>query len=438
MGNNIRYHRAVALLVVLLAVTMADAQPVLDKIRADRYYAATNYCVYACPDSGYRQTPAPAGKHPFYISHYGRHGSRYLSSKKAYVNPYRILTKAFKEQRLTPLGEQVRQQLADIIRDSHERWGDLSELGRTQHRDIARRMMRNYPEVFSGKAHIQARSTTVNRCALSMASALQQLLSMNPQLDIDMDASHADMWYMNFQDKLLRDSMMTRRASCALNAFSLPRTNTRRLIEMLFADTTSVGKQDDMMLMYYLMKAALAQQNTRMSGKVTLLDLFTTEDIYHYWQRENAWWYICYGPSLLNGGNEPYTQRNLLRRLIADADSCLTLERPGAQLRYGHDTIVLPLCCLLGLNGYDFQTDNLEEVESHGWWASDIIPMGANLQFVFYRASPQDDDVVFKVLLNEKEARLPLPTDIAPYYHWRDFRSFYLKKLDAYSAKLSR
>ena len=47
----------------------------LDIIRENPSFAATNYTLY--PDSiNYPMTPAPAGKHPFYISHDGRHGSR--------------------------------------------------------------------------------------------------------------------------------------------------------------------------------------------------------------------------------------------------------------------------------------------------------------------------------------------------------------------------
>jgi hypothetical protein len=64
--------------------------------------------------------------------------------------------------------------------------------------------------------------------------------------------------------------------------------------------------------------------------------------------------------------------------------------------------------------------------------ASLVFPMASNLQFVFYRSDLNDEDIVFKVLLNEREATLPIPTDMAPYYHWRDFRTFYLNKLDSY------
>ena len=58
--------------------------------------------------------------------------------------------------------------------------------------------------------------------------------------------------------------------------------------------------------------------------------------------------------------------------------------------------------------------------------------MGCNVQLVFYRRHDADRDVVFKVLLNEEEATLPLPADMAPYYRWSDFRKHYLKLLDSY------
>ncbi len=58
--------------------------------------------------------------------------------------------------------------------------------------------------------------------------------------------------------------------------------------------------------------------------------------------------------------------------------------------------------------------------------------MGGNLQLVFYRSNPQDEDVLVQVLLNENEATLPIKTDDAPYYHWNDVRDYYLKMLDEY------
>ena len=51
---------------------------------------------------------------------------------------------------------------------------------------------------------------------------------------------------------------------------------------------------------------------------------------------------------------------------------------------------------------------------------------------VHYRKDRNDTDVLVKVLLNGEEARLPIQTDCAPYYHWKDVKRYYLRKLYRY------
>ena len=435
-SKNRLFHCIMLLIAMLAGVADGYAQNAFDLISRHRHISASNFSIY--PDSVEQpMTPPPTGKHAFYISHYGRHGSRYLSNRKAYDLPYLTLSRADSLDELTPIGQDVLKELRNIIADAEDQWGDLTGIGKKQQRDIASRMMKNFPEVFSDTAFIDAHSTIVNRCILSMGSAVLQMVSENPQLRVSMSNTYRDMWYMNHQDKQLRDSMMTHQARQAFKAFAKPRDYNPRLMELLFVDSAYVEKEvDQIEFNYYLLKTALMQQNTRMSHyKSILLDLFSYEDIHQFWQKENAWWYICYGATPLNGGCQPYSQRYLLRQIIADADSIIRQDTRGATLRYGHETVVLPLTCLLGVNGFDLETDRLDELEEKGWWACLVFPMASNLQFVFYRENVHDDDVVFKLLLNEKEAALPIPTDIAPYYHWRDFREYYLRKLDAYDKK---
>ena len=182
-----------------------------------------------------------------------------------------------------------------------------------------------------------------------------------------------------------------------------------------------------------MFKLASSVQGTHLAGKYSLFkEVYTDEELYENWLQANAFWYIAYGSSPLNGGNQPFSQRNLLRKIIQEADSCIALHHPGANLRFGHETMVLPLTCLLGLNGFDQQVPDLEDLESRGWINYKVFPMAANLQIVFYRRTPKDDDVLVKILLNEHEASLPLLTDCAPYYHWRDFREYCLQKLATY------
>lgn len=434
MGNRLLGHIVMVAVMLFGVMVYGYAQPMsaFDKISNDRRFSASNYCIY--PDTILlRQTPPPAGKRPFYLSHYGRHGSRYLSNRKGYDIPYKILQKADSLGKLTPMGQSVKRQMEMIIRDSEGRWGDLSELGKQQHRGIARRMMKRFPEVFEGKARVDAKSTTVPRCILSMGSAIQGMLALNPKLQVRMDASLHDMYYMNHQDKLLRGNMMTPVTKKAYDEYCCSREHNPRLMSLLFNDSVYVKEQvDEVWLNYYLLKTALIQQNTRMGSKIDFLDLFTYEDIHQYWQKENAWWYFMYGPSLQNGGKQPYTQRYLLRQIIQEADSCIRLKKPGVQLRFGHETMVLPLTCLLELDHFGYQTLDLNELEAHGWWACLVFPMASNIQFVFYRENLFDKDVLVKVLLNEQEATLPVKSDIAPYYRWSDVRQYYLNKINSY------
>lgn len=421
------------LLSCLISITAAQGQSAMTLISSDRNLSASNYSIY--PDSIEPQlTPPPAGKRPFYISHYGRHGSRFLSNRKAYDIPYAMLCKADSADELTPVGQEAMRDLKAIIEDSEGRWGDLSGAGKRQQRRIAERMMLHFPEVFEGDAFIDAYSTIITRCVLSMGSAVLKMKSLNPQLRVTMNCSYRDMWYLNHQDHQLRDSMMTHDAKRAFDAFKAKRGRNPRLMDLLFVDTSYVRPLiNEAELNYYLLKAALIQQNTAMEAEgMRLLSLFTDEEIHSFWQQENAWWYICYGPSLLNGGNQPYTQRYLLRQIIQDTDSILRQDTHGATMRFGHETVMLPLACLMGLNGYDYKTADLESLEENGWWACLVFPMASNVQFVFYRSGPDDDEVLFKVLLNEREAILPLPESQAPYYKWRDFKEYYLRKLDNY------
>ena len=429
----------ILLAVMLLSVMPIVAQSALDVIESNPEFSASDYCIY--PDSDFEAlTPAPKGMKPFYISHYGRHGSRYLNNYKAYDFPYEVLLKADSLGKLTVEGMQAYEVARAVIEDSEDRWGDLTETGQHQQQHIAHRMIANFPEVFKGKAFIDAHSTMLTRCVLSMSDAVLQMTSERPDLQVELHASFGDQNYLNHQDRLLRDSMMNYRAQKAFDEFSDKRWHNPRLMQMLFNDTAYVRQHvDEKWLGYYLLKTALIQQNTGMrKHEGLLLNLFTSEDIHQYWQQENVWWYITYGPSPLTYGLQPYSQCTLLRKMIEDADSIIAGSRHGATLRFGHGTVILPLACLLGLNGYDQQIDDLEQLEEKGWWASKVFPMASNIQFVFYRKNKKDKDVIFKILLNEKEAMLPIPSDIAPYYRWSDFREYYLQRIADAESALSR
>ena len=420
-------------MITLLALSLtAGAQQARKDFKADRNLSASNYLAYPGPLQA-KLTAAPKGYEPFYLSHYGRHGSRWLIGDRDYNRPVNILAKADSLGKLTAKGKDVLHKLT-LLRDAaYKRDGELTLLGAQQHKGIAKRMLQNFPEIFKGKTNVDAKSTVVIRCILSMENALQQMLVMNPELQIRHDASYHDMYYMNQSDTTLEHRKVTPEARKALDAFNKKHQHPERVMRLLFNDDNywqnEINANDLYKVIY---KQAGNLQSTELRHDFTLYDLFTDDEIYDLWVQDNAWWYVAYGPSPLNGGTQPYSQRNLLRKIISEADSCIQLKHPGATLRYGHDTMVMPLTCLLDLDGMGKQITDFEQLDKEGWRNYRIFPMACNIQFVFYRPVNGKGDILFKVLRNENEATLPIKAVTGPYYRWQDFKDYFLKKLDAY------
>ena len=437
-----RMMKRTVLIVALSVVTAwgANAQQARQRIQANINLAASNYLAYPGPKKAL--TPTPKGYEPFYISHYGRHGSRYLIGRGDYDKTYETLQQADSLGKLTPRGREVLDKVRMIRNEAMGRDGELTQLGAEQHRQIARRMIGRFPQVFAGETNIDAKSTIVIRCILSMENALQELASINPKLRIRHDASYHDMYYMNLEDKKLQ-SRRGEESRKAFQAFKKKYVKPERVMNLLFNDKEYWKKNVDANNLFAkLIKNAANVQSTELRHSISLWPLFNDTEIYNYWKTNNAWWYISYGGSPLSGGIQPFSQRNLLRNIIATADSCLRLDHPGATLRYGHDTMVMPLTCLLDLDGLGKSIDDLEKIDQEKWCDYNIFPMACNIQFIFYRKTGTDPgdpgDVIFKVLRNENEATLPIATDIAPYYRWSDFKAYFEKKLDSYDPEEAR
>jgi hypothetical protein len=290
-----------------------------------------------------------------------------------------------------------------------------------------------FPEVFQGHTVVEAKSTVVIRCILSMQHELLQLAKNNPKLIFNANASHHDMYYMNLQDSALYKKRYSEETQRVYKEFCKKYEIHKPAMRKLFNDTTYFNEQINAFdLNKAIFKIASSVQGTEMRYHFNLFGIYSPDELYNNWLQANAFWFLSFGCNPYNGAKQPYTQRHLLRQIIEDADSCIYQPHPGATLRFGHETIILPLTCLLDLNGYGREIHDLDRLDIEGWINFEVFPMAANIQFVFYRRSKKDHDVIFKVLLNENEATLPLPTDKPPYYHWSDFRDTYLKKLDAY------
>ena len=422
--------RFYSIFILVLVGTLALMAGVREDFKANPKLSANNYQAY--PTEGFPAiTPAPAGYEPFFINHYGRHGSRWLIHENNYTRPITMLEKGVRDGKLTRRGEEVLAILREVHDASKGRLGELSDIGAEQHQGIARRMYQNFPQVFQDGAPVVARSTVVIRCILSMQNEVDVLASLNPRLKITTDASVATMYYMNYSDSVVR----TLRASMqeTIDRYRDKWVNPKGLLKKLFNDQrwvkANISDEEARSVMLALFEVTGNMQSHRQFQNVDLYDLFSADDIYSVWRYNNAFWYIRSGETPLTQCRVDYMEANLLRNFIEDADRAITSDEPapGASLRFGHESVVLPLCCLMGLNGADYRTTDLETLDQH-WQTYKIFPMATNIQFVYFRKAGSDD-VLLLPLLNEREATLPVETDVAPYYHWSDVRDYFIDKL---------
>lgn len=408
----------------------ANAQRSREEIKANPNLAANNYRDYPVPTE--KLTPAPKGYEPFYISHYGRHGSRWLIGKNAFNKPYYTLAHADSLGKLTARGKDVFALVRTMRQQGMSREGELTQLGAEQHRGIAKRMYERFPQVFAGATHVDARSTVVIRCILSMENELLQLAALNPKLSFTSDASYHDMYYMNDDDTSPYAPMIrTTAAIDSLAAFNKRHGDAPYMMKTIFNDADYAKRVNERSLARQLFSIAIALQNTELRHQFKpIWDIFSADELYNQWLMTTAYWYSVAGPNKLNNGAGMYTQLNLVKNILETADSCLTLAHPGATLRFAHESDVLPLVCLLNINGFGNPRSSLEKLDDEDWDVYNVFPMACNVQFVFYKNQKDaSKDVLVKVLLNEKEATLPLKACTGPYYKWKDVRAYLIKIL---------
>ena len=101
---NMRRFFFILLAGLALAAT-ASAQSIKEAVYADFNRAGGVYYMY--PFAEHTVTAPPKGYKPVYLSHYGRHGARYLLNATQYERSVGVLNAAHKAGMLTEEGERV-------------------------------------------------------------------------------------------------------------------------------------------------------------------------------------------------------------------------------------------------------------------------------------------------------------------------------------------
>lgn len=422
MNNNRLKTLAVVLAIFCLGV---KAQTTFEEISADLNKAGGVYLAYPTVET--KQTPAPKGYKPFYVSHYGRHGSRYLLSDRDYQWIIQLMEKAETVNGLTPLGHDVLKRLNMVWEEAQGRAGDLTPLGVRQHQGIAERMSKNFPEVFSGKRHVSARSTVVYRCAMSMVAFGDRLKQLNPQLDMSYEMSEKYMSYLNYHSARSNAFTHGKKGPWVeeYRKFEEAQVHPDRLVSALFSNADFIRCEvNPSELMWGLYWIAVDMQD--METPVSFFDLFTAKEMFDLWQCVNYRFYMGNANPLASNGIVMANAKSLVENILESADAAIKDRSIAATLRFGHDGNVIPLLALLQIENFDVAVAGPAEVYKH-WCDFKATPMASNVQIVFFENKA--GNILVKFMHNENEVHVPVKTDQWPFYHWNDVKEYYQKRL---------
>ena len=338
----------------------------------------------------------PVGYTPFYISHYGRHGSRWLPSDSRYEW---VINQFADKKLLTAEGRRLRKMLARVWRNAKGNGGQLTSLGGRQHEAIAERMVANFPEVFARGAYIHARSSVVPRCAASMRHFISCIPAEGRTIDCATDS--ADMRYIAYTSPALKE--------IEKGPFAKMHGSPDRLMRLLFKDPARVENPVNLMCELHTIASDM-QDVADPSLDVNLYGLFTDDELRDIYERNNERMAYCNGSDPRTGGVPALSAVSLWQDVETRADAALQKSTTSADLRFGHDTNLYRLLSLMQAS--TAQNGKMDE----------ILPMAANLQMVFFRRSA--DDVVVRLLHNESDLSLPIPAVMGHYYRWSDIKHF--------------
>lgn len=410
---------------LLFGITSGNAVVAnIDSIKANPGRAGGIYLAYPVTDaSQLNHTPAPKGFKPFYVSHYGRHGSRYLISDEDYIKVIKTLDEADRAGALTPRGKLLKAQMDSIYEEARGRGGELTPLGARQHREIARRLITANPTIFEGEPEITAKSTVVMRCAHSMFAFCEGLKEVKPTLEIPRESANRSMDYLNYHTKESNHYSGKDGDWYQLwKKFRKEKTNPERIIGTVFNDKDYIDRRiDPEEFMWDLYWVTVDLQN--METPVRLYDLFTAEELFDLWQVFNFNFYACNSSYPLAEGTLTDNAKNLVTNILETARDYINENKNGATLRFGHDGNIIPLTALLRLDGcYAYEADPHRLADVYADYT--ISPMASNFQMIFYR-NPKTREIIVKMLQNEKEIGLSdLNTDMFPYYKWSDMEAW--------------
>lgn len=410
------------------AFSLAASAQAADPTATDNTYAQCCGSLMPYP-TAVAQVATPDTLTPVYLSHVGRHGSRYPASATHCKQLKAALMRADSLGTLTALGQRLLKLTDQVMARSAGRWGALDSLGMAEQRALATRMAHNYPQLFGDGQTVNALSSYSPRVMMSMFSFTHQLDRMNNHnefvtstgrmnsqlvrpFDVDQD-------YLDFREKKTWEPPY---AEYLANV--CPLTALTRVVGRDYPFGDSDAARELALAEYYVVAGLQA-----MEMPSQMETYFTRAEANALWSCFNLRQYLQRTMTTVSSVPADIASA-LVMNIVNRADAAIEgTNAATVDLRFGHAETLMPLLSLLRLGGCYYMTNYFDTVGLH-WrdWA--VVPMAANVQFIFFKAQRSGKWYV-RVDLNEKPVPL-IPNDNRLYLPWGEARAYLLRCVPLY------
>jgi hypothetical protein len=401
-------------------------------------------------------TPPPAGYRPVFIDYVGRHGARFLTKAGADQRVLETLQAAEMNNALTEMGKKVRAMAQHLQAAGKGNYENITQLGKEEQEAIGKRMHDEYGPAFAGRG-LKVVTTWKVRTQQSAEAFLRGFSNYAGEKRYQRapDSLDTTLRFYDLSPAYLRykKSRQVRRCLDSLDKDDRTIATARHICSRLFvpayADqlmkdspggmssgsgqgasaTTGVAFADNLYDLYSIawsmsgeLRAAGYPQDSEGLGIA-----FDRDDLEWMDFRSGAADFLEKGPGFDPVGIQVKVAAPLLADFIRSMDQATGRGAEDAILRFTHAEAISPFAALLGIREASSPAASIYKYYDH-WNAGNVIPLSANIQWVLYNGP---GGYLVKVLLNEKEAVLPVATAQWPYYRWEDLRAYYVQKLGA-------
>lgn len=410
-----------ALILLIAGESILCAQATAERLENDLSRAGCLFHSYEFNDI--TDIKPPKGYKPFYISHYGRHGSRYHTDDRYFGNAVRALQHADSIGNLTDEGTLLKKQIDSLCKVHDGMWGMLTEKGVREQKMLALRMYERFPEVFDGRHRsvLDTYSSDIPRCIMSLASFSGSLIACNPELDVRYETGARCSEYLRCGTAAVP---IKKHYEPDMHKSIDDRCDWSGLLKKIFI------KPSQMNCSAYDFASGLwgawAICQCIEDVNIDILKYFDKEQLLNTWKYRSQYYHLIFVRSDLFPDVAIKGVKALLKDIVEKADEALSQEKVAATIRFGHDSTLMPLAGLVGIEGFDRVHSDSSPITDE-WDLGTHVCMGSSLQLIFYRN--RAGKILVKILYNEQEKRIPFLTPYADgvYYEWETLRQYFNK-----------